>query len=67
MAYDKGPQDIPIPDAVVHEAEAAALDTVSFARRHLPPEWFAVMETVLKRQEDAAKALNRAQDPRALK
>ncbi len=67
MAYDKGPQDIPIPDAVVHEIEAAAMDTAALARRTLPLEWLVIMEPALKRQEAAAKALSRSQDPRAVK
>lgn len=67
MPYDKGPHPIELPSDLVHELEGSALDTVSFAKRELPAEWFDVMETVLNRQEAAAKAIRKAQDPRAVK
>lgn len=68
MPYDdKGPHPVEVSSDALHEIEAAALDTAALARRTLPLEWLVIMEPALKRQEAAAKALSRSQDPRALK
>ncbi|MDW7555432.1 hypothetical protein D9623_33875 (plasmid) [Azospirillum brasilense] len=67
MPYDKGPQDIPIPDAVVHETEGAIWDFLTLASGRLSLETMEALSPALRRLEDAAKALRNAQDPRALK
>lgn len=67
MAYDKGPHPIELPSDVVHEAEAAIWDALALADARLSLETMEALSPALRRLEAAAKALNRAQDPRVLK